>query len=456
LADALKNPDRRNDITERLSRVQDAWAWRKAKQWVDRFGADYDSEGLTSSIKAVDHQIATLTGRLVALRAWQSCYEDLHDDYEKQGALQAWQLAVRKMGKTTGTHGESYARDARKYMDKCRAAIPVWIMPLHRVAETLEIQAGAFDIVIVDEASQTGPEGLLLQFLGRQCIIVGDDKQISPEAVGVNQHAVRGLMEQHLDGFPFAETLNPSSSLFDQALVRYGGNRVTLREHFRCMPEIIRFSNDLCYQDTPLVPLRQYPAERLEPIVVRHVVDGYREGATDAVVNRPEAAAVVQAIIDCLKDPRYTGKSMGVICLQGHAQSQLIEQMLLEAVGPAPFEERQLICGDPYSFQGDERDVIFLSMVAAVDGDRRMAPLVRESFRQRFNVAVSRAKDQLWLFHSVNEDDLHPDCMRRRLLEYCYRPATQLLAQDLSVCESEFERAVAKELIHNRCRTTTH
>ena len=185
-------------------------------------------------------------------------------------------------------------------MEQCRDAIPAWIMPLHRVAETVEMKPGAFDIVIVDEASQTGPEGLILQYLGRQCIIVGDDKQISPEAVGVNLNAVRSLMEQHLSDFPYAETLAPTSSLFDQATIRYGGNRVTLREHFRCMPEIIRFSNDLCYSDTPLIPLRQYPPKRLEPIVVRHVVDGYREGQSSRVINRPEAAAVAKTVIDCL------------------------------------------------------------------------------------------------------------------------------------------------------------
>ena len=132
--------------------------------------------------------------------------------------------------------------------------------------------------------------------------------------------------------------------------------------------------------------------------------------------------------------------------MQGHAQSKLIEEMLLDAVGPTPFEERQLICGDPYSFQGDERDVVFLSMVAATEGDRRMAPLLREQFRQRFNVAASRAKDQLWLFHSVSKHELHPDCMRRRLLEYCYHPRTQVLPQDLSLCESGFERDTASEL----------
>jgi very-short-patch-repair endonuclease len=446
LADALQNPDTRVEFLRRLPSFSQAWQWKLARGWLERGGEAANAEAVASEIPAVEDRVAALTERLVELLAWQSCHRDLSGNFEKQGALQAWQLIVRRIGRGSGKHVETLRRDARKYMDECKAVIPAWIMPLHRVAETVAVQGGAFDVVIIDEASQTGPEGLMLQYLGKQCIVVGDDKQISPEAVGVNVDNVRALMEQFLDDIPFAETLTPTSSLFDQAIVRYGGNRIMLREHFRCMPEIIRFSNDLCYHDTPLLPLREYPPQRLEPILVRHVVDGYREGGANRVINRPEAAAVVKTVIDCLNDPRYAGKSMGVICLQGQAQAQLIEKMLLDAVGPEPFEERHLICGDPYSFQGDERDVVFLSMVAASEGDGRSAALVRESYRQRFNVAVSRAKDQMWLFHSISAHELHPDCMRRRLLEYCYHPRTQSLPQDLSLCESEFEREVATEL----------
>jgi hypothetical protein len=83
------------------------------------------------------------------------------------------------------------------------------------------------------------------------------------------------------------------------------------------MPEIIRFSIDLRYGDTPLIPLRQYPPSRLTPIVVRRIVDGYREGADEKVRNRPEAAAVVKEVIDCLRDERYpVATSAGVVARQ--------------------------------------------------------------------------------------------------------------------------------------------
>ena len=56
---------------------------------------------------------------------------------------------------------------------------------------------------------------------------------------------------------------------------------------------------------------------------------------------------------------------MGVISLQGDAQARLIESMLMEELDASEIGERRIICGDAYSFQGDERDVMFLSLVAA-------------------------------------------------------------------------------------------
>ena len=105
---------------------------------------------------------------------------------------------------------------------------------------------------------------------------------------------------------------------------------------------------------------------------------------------------------------------MGVISLQGEAQAKLIEHKLLERLEPEVIEERRLICGDAYAFQGDERHIIFLSMVAAPN--ERIGVLSVESARQRFNVAASRAQDQLWLFHSATLDVLSPSCMRYLLL----------------------------------------
>jgi very-short-patch-repair endonuclease len=152
----------------------------------------------------------------------------------------------------------------------------------------------------------------------------------------------------------------------------------------------------------------------------------------------------VAQIVACIDDPRYADRTMGVISLQGEAQAKLIERKLLETLEPEIIEERRLICGDAYAFQGDERHIIFLSMVAAPN--ERIGTLSNDSARQRFNVAASRAQDQLWLFHSAGLDVLSPVCMRHHLLSYMLNPTRQALAQQNLLFGSQFEQHVFQRI----------
>ena len=289
-------------------------------------------------------------------------------------------------------------------------------MPLHRIWDTIDPVPEMFDLIIVDEASQCGFEALPLFYLGKKILIVGDDKQISPEKGFIDENIVFQLIEQYLYDFKYKDAFKHGFSLFDQAKLRYSKSRIALREHFRCMPEIIRFSNNLCYSENPLIPLRQYGPNRLKPLERVFVSNGYREGANNRVINRPEADAIADKIAELCRNPKYKGKSMGVIVLQGDSQGALIESKLLDLIGAEEMEKRHIVCGNPYSFQGDQRDIIFLSMVAA--SNERIGPLTKGPDEQRFNVAASRAKDQMWLFHSVRQEDLSQECLRRKLLAF--------------------------------------
>lgn len=347
---------------------------------------------------------------------------NLHE--KERMALIAWSQAVAKIRSGTGKYAETHRETARQKLDECRKAIPAWVMPLYQVVQTTRPRRHQFDVVIIDEASQSGPKALLLNYISDKIIVVGDDKQITPMHVGVDREQVLYLRRKHLRDIPHEESLDLEGSLFSQAELRFP-DRIRLREHFRCMPEIIQFSNNLSYTTEPLIPLRQYGADRLEPVRTFFVKDGYRKGASDDIENAPEAKAIVTQIAECCEDPVYAGKTFGVISLMGTRQSELINSLLLgqDGIGAEEMEKRHLVCGRPYDFQGDERDVIFLSLVDAPQ-DGQPCRMIRDADTQRrFNVAVSRARDQLWLFHSATVNDLRPDCLRYRLLEYCLNPA---------------------------------
>jgi superfamily I DNA and/or RNA helicase len=111
--------------------------------------------------------------------------------------------------------------------------------------------------------------------------------------------------------------------------------------------------------------------------------------------NPVEADAIVDQIRKCLGEPRYDGATFGVISLLGKEQAKLIEHKLLDAIAPEEWSARQLRRGDASDFQGSERDVMLLSMVKAAEPEKRLSALTATQYVQRFNVAASRAKDQM-------------------------------------------------------------
>lgn len=427
---------------DRIHQIDETWNWAKADSWLRKYEKEHDVRALEAERQVVENQISHEITLLAAAKAWRHCFERMTDEHRSY--LEAWRKEIQRIGKGTGKYAETHRRTAQKYMNKCREAIPAWIMPFYRIAETVQPKRECFDVVIVDEASQSGPEALLLQFLAKQVVIVGDDQQISPEDVGIDQSQVQALQQRYLHDFGLKETFGTGYSLFAQAEIRYG-NRIPLREHFRCMPEIIRFSNDLCYTANPLVPLRQYPPKRLDPIIVRPVAEGFREGGSQSARNLPEAEALVEAICGCCVNPAYEGRTMGVISLQGDYQASLIQRLLKDRLGEQEMLRREIICGDAYAFQGDERDVVFMSMVAAPN--ERIGALTKETDKRRFNVAASRPRDQVWLFHTASLNDLSQEDLRFKLLSYYQNPGhSPLGVPDWNRCESQFERDVGQQI----------
>ena len=447
---AARLPEEGSDVwLERAAVFEDAWRWKFAHDELARTG---DPELLQRLNRAVDEYNAEereILAGLSAKLAWRRMFDALGN--EQSQALRAWADAVRRFGRGTGRRAPQLLRMAREYMDQARSSIPAWIMPMYRVAESLAAQPNAFDVVIVDEASQSGVESLFLLYLGKQVVVVGDEQQIAPDAVGVSLEQVQRLQREYLADIPFADLYALDSSLFAQAAIRFP-KQVVLREHFRCMPEIIEFSNRIAYQQQTLLPLRQFGADRLDPIKTVYLPHGHREGSGGPAINEPEADEIVTRIEKLLSDPRYDGASIGVISLQGDKQARRIERMLLERIGPQAFVERNITCGDAYAFQGDERRVVFLSMVAAPNA--HIGPLANEQARHRFNVAASRAQDQVWLVHSVRPEDLGPTDMRRTMLEYYLSPQIEHLEEldefDTSemnpVFDSMFEQDVYLEI----------
>jgi superfamily I DNA and/or RNA helicase len=158
-----------------------------------------------------------------------------------------------------------------------------------------------------------------------------------------------------------------------------------LKEHFRCLGPIIEYSKREFYNHE-LRPLRMPKAsERLDPPLIDVLVeDGYRRGD----VNQPEARFIVDEIKAIVADPNM-GAFIGPPLL-ANKQAHLIWERLTDELGPEVMQRHRIACGDARTFQGKERDIMFLSMVSAPN--EVVTPLSRDTFAQRFNVAASRAR----------------------------------------------------------------
>ena len=399
-----------------------AWAWAKAYTFFDEQRQPGLEQRLEAELEAATARVMRITAELAAAQAWDAALRRM--TAEQTLALRSYEQHMTALGKGTGKYAERYRKLARQAMSKALDAVPAWIMPIQQVLETIPPDRDSFDVVIVDEASQASIDALFLLWLAPRVIVVGDDKQCAPSVVSHGElEPIFNKLATYLPDMPpyLRDAFTPKSSLFDLLRTRFGG-LLRLREHFRCMPEIIEFSSRQFYSDEPLVPLRQFGADRLDPVQVVHVEGAYTEGSYTRLRNPVEAEKIVERILKCIGDPAYDGKTFGVVVLQGTEQGKLIHNMLLEKLDPKEWERRRLRVGTPPDFQGDERDVVFLSMVIA---EKRPAVTSTE-WQRRYNVAASRARDQMWLFHSVSPDLLSPACLRRSLLTYMLNPPVAL------------------------------
>jgi very-short-patch-repair endonuclease len=425
----------------------EAWNWRQLSEELER-RASVSLEELQSSIEKYTEQLRLTTIDLIDHRAW--AFQAERTSLSQRQALIGWLDLIRKIGKGTGIRVPRLRAEAAKKMTDCRGAVPVWVMPLSRVVENFDPRKSRFDVVIIDEASQSDVMALVALYLGRTVVVVGDHEQVSPSAVGQEVAVVQNLIDQFLQGIPNAELYDGQTSVYDLARQSFGGT-IRLVEHFRCVTEIIQFSNQLSYEGD-IKPLRDASRVALRPHTLTYRVSG---STRDGKVNRQEAEVVTSLIAAALEQPEYQTNefkersSFGVVSLVGEDQAIEIDRLLRTHIPPDLYEGHRLLCGTPAQFQGDERDVMLISVVDVPTG----TPLPfrdQQMFKQRFNVAASRARDQMWVVHSLNvKTDLRAGDLRRRLIEHAEDPEVLLrvLEDKERRTESPFERDVMRKLL---------
>jgi hypothetical protein len=314
---------------------------------------------------------------------------------------------------------------------------PVWLMSPSSLSDTLPLDA-SFDVVIFDEASQIPvEEAVPALFRGAQVIVVGDRMQLPPTRY-FQTGASSSASPEDDDEAPVGSVLD-SDSFLAVGSVRLPSTMLTW--HYRSQYEaLIQFSNAAFYEgrlttipDRTLTHVRARPLELTvgsspSPTDVADAVDGLLERSISSMrvldgvyaqrTNRQEAVWIAHLVRELLA--RETGQTLGIVAFSEAQQSE-IERALDRLADEDPDFDRRydaevsreedgqvvgLFVKNLENVQGDERDVILMSVCYAAGPDGRMrmnfGPINNAGGEKRLNVIFSRARRHMVLVSSID------------------------------------------------------
>lgn len=320
---------------------------------------------------------------------------------------------------------------------------PVWLMSPLSVSDTLPLRADAFDVVIFDEASQITLESAVPSiFRAPQAIVVGDQMQLPP----TDFFSTRAEADADDDVLVGADGETYEYDLSANSFLAHASKNLPSRMlgwHYRSRSEsLIGFSNWAFYQGRLLtVPEDRVTAAAGDEVLVRHDGDGdanvarlvdrplsfhlLEHGVYEARRNAAEAAYVAHLVRGLLALPDRP--SIGIVAFSEAQQSEIESALGALAREDAAFSERLeaewereedgqfvgLLVKNLENIQGDERDVVILSVcyARAPDGKMRMnfGPINQTGGEKRLNVAFSRAKHHMCVVASVRHDAITND-----------------------------------------------
>lgn len=292
--------------------------------------------------------------------------------------------------------------------------LPIWLVKIDEIATSLPLQKELFDIAIVDEATQCDIASCLPVFQrAKKIVVAGDTNQL--------RH-ISFLSKNQMYRFQQQEKINDTirydyrkKSLLDFTLehISKGNQTVLLNEHYRSLPDIIRFSNAMFYGKSLRI-MSQTPSNQNKQAVFLHKISGTQDNNG---INCNEAKKIIQYIKKIITQEIRINKnlatSIGVLSPFRH-QTNYLTKLIKETFELSTIKKHHIKLGTPYHFQGEERDVMLLSM--AVSNQSHFASLNYLNKEDVFNVAITRARNEQHIFYSVDSKKLPENSQLRQYL----------------------------------------
>lgn len=331
--------------------------------------------------------------------------------------------------------------------------IPIWIMELDDASRIIPLQAGIFDYVILDEASQCNVAyALPVMYRAKRVLFVGDSEQMRDSTVmfksnsDFDELAYRYKIPEEKQ---IKRTGAAAQSVLDIAYKR-GFMEKTLHYHYRSPAELIGFSNKYFYRPKgkALIPINSHYLTYKDTnriMLIHEIKPDWGEEISD-LINITEAKGILALFKELRSDERYQNKSIGILSFF-NAQASYIRD-LLERNGFNEDDNNYKV-SIIEGIQGDEKDIVIYSFVMRTPEQKnKYVPLtgeggdIRAEINQgRVNVAFTRAKVQVHCFISLPLKEIPERIWIKKYLEYIQENGEIATASDdLNPFDSFFEQ----------------
>lgn len=362
-------------------------------------------EEIDAALFRLDQQAAE-----VCMRLWQMWLKLMPDRLKpNERRLLGDYATVLQLMVEAEKAGQKAARDVwakyQRLFPQVMNTLPCWAVTSLSAKGRIPLEAGYFDLVVIDEASQCDiASALPLLYRAKQVVIIGDPNQLKhispiPTAKDIQLLNRYELFDTH-SRYAYSVT-----SLYDLASSMVAsGTLINLRDHHRSHADIIEFSNQHFYGNSLRVATRYDRLNLLhkdEPSVRwEHIEGEATRPSAGSAQNILEAKKVVSIIEDLLVTRGYTG-SIGVVS-PFRAQVNHIERLLHESPQlNSRLAGAEILVDTVHKFQGDERDVMIFSPVVA-RGMHQSSLRFLQGNGNLFNVAITRARSALIVAGDLN------------------------------------------------------
>lgn len=358
-----------------------------------------------------------------------------------KGIVEKWKMGitvkqiVRKLASAFGKSKKAFKTfdNLRKDVNNFNAIldlIPVWIMELDDASRIIPLEAGLFDYVVLDEASQCNVAYTLpVMYRTNRVLFVGDSEQMRDNTIMFKSNRIFDELA-HRYQIPEERQIKATGSAVQSVLdiaYKRGFMDRPLRYHYRSPAELIGFSNKYFYtpKGKELIPVNSnyLTYKDTNRVMLVHQVDSDWSEEFSDNVNVAEAKSILDLFKELRADDRYREKSIGILSFF-NAQATYIRD-LFEKEGLKEDDDNYKV-SIIEGIQGDEKDIVIYSFVIRTpDQKNKYMPLTGEGGdiradinKGRVNVAFSRARLQVHCFISLPYEEIPEKIWLKKYIDY--------------------------------------